>query len=380
MPEEGIRRSLVPALAAIALVAGTSESAAQREGRIQGGMGGRLFDYSCGEGRVLVGLRGSAGVLIDNIQAVCGRVDAAGGVAEASAQGPSFGNSRPQDQEVRCPEGHAVTRVEVARNNDHPHVGAIRLTCTELVNRADGGATQIEVRGTGNLEGYQSSFGLVGGDPGGRNRGASDCADGYANGIRGRAEDYLTAFGVLCGPKPSVAAVAVDPNAGHTLGKRKKPGSLLGSPFASLVNSDSSFQAYNFPDRFIRHSNDLGAVEPSMGNPASITFRVVPGLAGRCVSLQSVDVPGQFLRHQNWRLRLSPLDADGNMRGDATFCMVPGLASTTGVSFEAATAPGRFIRHRNFELWVDGADGSDQFRSAATFLAAPPGGVVQGVR
>jgi hypothetical protein len=181
-------------------------------------------------------------------------------------------------------------------------------------------------------------------------------------------------------PLPAAqAAPAADPTAGRTLGKRKKPGAP-GSSFGALLNSESSFQTFNFPDRYIRHAFWLGVVEPSGGNFGSIIFRTVSGLGGRCISLESKDQSGHFLRHQDRRIRLSKLENDGTMRADSTFCIVPGLASSTGISFEAASAPGHYLRHRNFELWIDRPDGSDQFRKDATFLAAPPGGATPGVR
>lgn len=180
-------------------------------------------------------------------------------------------------------------------------------------------------------------------------------------------------------PPPQQATPATDPTAGRTLGKRKKPGAP-GSGFGALLNSESSFQTFNFPDRYIRHAFWLGVVEPSGGNYGSIIFKTVPGLGGRCVSLESKDQPGHFLRHQDRRIRLSKLEDGGTMRADSTFCIVPGLASSTGISFEALSASGHYLRHRNFELWIDRPDGSDQFRKDATFLAAPPGGAALGVR
>ena len=361
------------ALAALAMAAAPSPAEAQREGRVGGGGGGRYFKYDCGPGRVLVGLRGSAGILIDNVQAVCARVDASGGLTEPTPQGPIFGNRRPQDQSVDCPPQHAIIGGTIIENDDHPHVGSIELSCREVANRDFGGSAGLSMRGTGNLKGYQSPFLGMMGDEGGHDYWSntrSEC-DGYATGIHGREGRNLTAFGLLCGPKPAGAApVANAPAAAPS----------VDPAFASLINSESSFQTFNFPDRFIRHMDWLGRVEPAHGNSGSITYRVVPGLGGRCVSLESTDVPGHFLRHQDWRIKLSPLDADGNMRADATFCMVPGMASTTGVSFEAISAGGHFIRHRNFELWLDRPDGSDQYRNDATFLAAPPGGAALGVR
>ena len=373
-------RSMV-AICALLLAAMPSSAAAQEEGAIGGGGGGRYFKYDCGTGRLLVGLRGSAGVLIDNVQAVCARVDAAGNLTEAVPQGPVFGNPRPQDQSIDCPPQHAIIGGTIVENNDHPQVGSIEVVCREISNRENGGSARLTMRGGGNLKGYRSPFLTISGSEGGQSwwdRDESACT-GYATGIHGRQGTNLTAFGLLCGPKPEVAPL-VEPTAGRTLGKRRRPGSAPGSPFASLVNSEASFQAVNFPDRYIRHAFYLGIVEPAMGNYASITFRVVPGLGGRCVSLQSKDFPDHYLRHQNWRIKLSRIEADPSMRADATFCMMPGLATTTGISFEAVSAPGHFIRHRNFELWLDRPDESDQFRKDATFLAAPPGGASAGVR
>lgn len=373
------------AIGALLLAAATTPAAAQEEGEIGGAGGGRYFKYECGPGRLLVGLRGSAGVLIDNVQAVCARVDSAGNLTEAAPQGPVFGNPRPQDQSIDCPPQHAIIGGTIIENNDHPQVGSIEIVCREVSNRRNGGSARLTMRGGGNLKGYRSPFLTISGSEGGRSwwdRDESACT-GYATGIHGRQGTNLTAFGLLCGDKPEVAPL-VEPTAGRTLGKRKRPGSAFGpasgSPFASLVNSEASFQAVNFPDRYIRHAFWLGIVEPAMGNYASITFRVVPGLGGRCVSLQSKDFPDHYLRHQNWRIKLSRIEADPNMRADATFCMMPGLATTTGISFEAVSAPGHFIRHRNFELWLDRPDESDQFRKDATFLAAAPGGAALGVR
>ena len=406
----------------------TLPSAAHAQaGAVQGGGGGHYFELACGPGRVLVGLRGSAGILLDSIQAICANVGPRNLTMQAALHGPVIGSDRPMDKWVECPVGYAVTHAVMGLNDDHPHLGAIRLICTELVNREAGGTKDLLISGSGNLEGYSSPQLLISSTPGSTTR-WSECPGGYAIGVRGRSDRYVDAFGLMCGPKPAAtdpnvtagrtlgkrkrpkidmrrdaddlaassipqtqqaldlgkdsadATISSIPEAPRTLGKRKRPGTLSGSATAGLINSESSFQTFNFPDRFIRHANWLGFVEPAQGNSGSITYRVVPGLGGRCVSLESADHPGHFLRHQDWRIKLSPLDSDGNMRADATFCMVPGMASTAGVSFEAISAGGHFIRHRNFELWLDRPDGSDQYRNDATFLAAPPGGAALGVR
>jgi hypothetical protein len=361
--------------AVAALVVPTATAYAQSEGAVGGGSGGRYFRYSCGPSRVLVGLKGSAGVLVDNVQAICARVDATGHLSDAQPMGRRFGNDRPQDQDVRCPDQMAITGGHIVENENYPQVGSIALYCHEVANLQFGGSSTITLRGTGNLKGYESPFFFQDSTEGGQNwwdSTTSSCAGSFAKGIHGRQGDNLTAFGVLCGRpgKPEVEAVENAPAAAP----------LLDPAFAPLVNTDSSFQTVNFPDRYIRHADYLGFVDAPHGDNGSITFRMVPGLGGRCVSLMSTNVANHYLRHQNWRVKLSAIDSDANMRADATFCPVPGLSNTNGITFEAMSAPGHFIRHRNFELWVDSAEDSDQFRKDATFLAAPPGGALLGVR
>ena len=213
------------AAAASLVLVNAAPASAQGGGQVQGAAGGRYFEYRCGPDQVLVGLQGSAGVLIDAVQAVCARVDAAGRIVDPQAQGPVFGGNRPFDKAVACPPQTAVTDSGVSENESNPYAGAIRLTCTEIAYRQAGGITTIELRGSGHLKGYQSPFGLLGSNDSGRFEG-SGCPGGYAVGIRGRADQFLSAMGLICGPKPTVAA---DPNAGHTLGKRKRDPSFDGS-------------------------------------------------------------------------------------------------------------------------------------------------------
>jgi hypothetical protein len=196
-----------------------------QSGEIYGASGGRYFEHNCGPGRVLVGLRGSAGVWVDNIQAICGRLDSPASFTDATVDGPIFGGNRPQDQHVECPLGYAVSSAAVGLNDDHPYVGAISLTCTELSNRRDGGSRHVGVQGTGNLEGYSSPFGLIDATPGSPGGFPTCGGNNFAVGIRGRAEQFVDAFGLLCG----AAAPVFDSNAGHTLGKRKRsPASPVG--------------------------------------------------------------------------------------------------------------------------------------------------------
>lgn len=73
----------------------------------------------------------------------------------------------------------------------------------------------------------------------------------------------------------------------------------------------------------------------------------------------------RFVRHQAFRARI---DESVSPVEDSQFRVVPGLASSTAVSFESVNFPGRFLRHRgNNEIWLDANDGSAAFRSNATW-------------
>jgi hypothetical protein len=140
-----------------------------------------------------------------------------------------------------------------------------------------------------------------------------------------------------------------------------------------------SFESYNFPGRYIRHRDSLGYVEKVQDRLAKkdATFKIVPGLAGKCRSFESVNFPNHFLRHQNFRLKLAQRSNDQLFLEDATFCFVPGLADETWYSFESVNLPGHYIRTKNFELWLERNDGSKLFRESATFRTAAPGGGVR---
>ncbi|MFC9944056.1 AbfB domain-containing protein [Streptomyces pratensis] len=102
---------------------------------------------------------------------------------------------------------------------------------------------------------------------------------------------------------------------------------------------------------------------------ADATYTVRRGLAdSSCYSFESVNFPGQYLRHAAGRVRNSPNDNTALFREDATFCSRPGL-SGTGVTLESFNQPGSFLRH--FESQVHIADGgsSEGFNRPQTITA-----------
>jgi len=145
---------------------------------------------------------------------------------------------------------------------------------------------------------------------------------------------------------------------------------------SSYAQEPSSFRSWNYPDRYIRHRLSLGYIDPIVASDKlgrkDATFRLVPGLTGRCRSFEAVNYPGHFLRHQNYRLKLAKQTDAQLFKEDVTFCVVSGLANSEGRSFESVNFPKHYIRHSNFELWLGKSDGSQLFKKDATFIISLP--------
>lgn len=113
-------------------------------------------------------------------------------------------------------------------------------------------------------------------------------------------------------------------------------------------------------DRYLAHEGGLGVTTPVDGDSSetdrsAATWRFVPGLADdQCLTLESVDHPGEYLRHKASRVSREPADGSGLFDQDATWCAVPGL-SGEGISLRSYNYPDRYLRHHDSELWLSGA-------------------------
>ena len=148
---------------------------------------------------------------------------------------------------------------------------------------------------------------------------------------------------------------------------------LLGShslAFAQDVTMSTSLQSVSYPDRYIRHKDFLGYLDPVASDldRRDASFVLVPGLAdSHYFSFRSVNYPGHYLRHQNFAIKLLRSEGSDRYKEGATFKMLPGLFGEGGVTFESVNYPGHFLRQRNFRLYIDRSDGSELFTKDATF-------------
>ncbi|RLK25883.1 glycosyl hydrolase family 2 [Micromonospora sp. M71_S20] len=137
-------------------------------------------------------------------------------------------------------------------------------------------------------------------------------------------------------------------------------------PVALPLNTRRSLQVTTpgHTGRYLRHQDSLAYTAiVDAGSTALLkndaTYTIRAGLAdANCYSFESVNFPGQYLRHAGSRVRNSPNDGSALMRADATWCARTGLTGS-GVSLESYNFRGSFLRHFNSEVWLsNGAGGA----------------------
>jgi hypothetical protein len=94
---------------------------------------------------------------------------------------------------------------------------------------------------------------------------------------------------------------------------------------------------------------------------ANASFTVRAGLANSsCVSFESRNTSGSYLRHQNYQLYLHANDGSSLFAADATFCPQAGR-NGQGTSFASSNFPSRFIRHYGNLVYIASNGGSNTF-------------------
>ncbi|SHG23152.1 AbfB domain-containing protein [Streptoalloteichus hindustanus] len=111
----------------------------------------------------------------------------------------------------------------------------------------------------------------------------------------------------------------------------------------------------------------VGGADLDEGTKLDATWKIVPGLADpSCFSIEAVNYPGSYMRHQHFRVLSAGNDGSELFRRDATWCARKPLAGT-GVSFESLNMPGRYLRHIHGELWIANNTGEFPFDNPSAF-------------
>jgi hypothetical protein len=99
------------------------------------------------------------------------------------------------------------------------------------------------------------------------------------------------------------------------------------------------------------------------------TWVVRAGLANSsCVSFESANASGRYLRHQNFQLYLQANDGSSLFAQDATFCPKTGN-SGQGYSFQSVNYTNKYIRHYSYTVYLASNGGSNAWDSTASWAA-----------
>ncbi len=129
---------------------------------------------------------------------------------------------------------------------------------------------------------------------------------------------------------------------------------------------------FGLTNRYLRHQDSVTRTDVVTNTSPDLlkqdsTFWARPGLANpSCLSFESRNFPGEYLRHANSVIRKDPNDGTAAFAGNATFCARPGLGAT---ALESHDAPGSFIRHFNENVYLARPGGPNPWDTATTFAA-----------
>ncbi|WP_084134875.1 RICIN domain-containing protein [Paenibacillus harenae] len=139
------------------------------------------------------------------------------------------------------------------------------------------------------------------------------------------------------------------------------------------VSVNVRLQSHNFPDRYVRHSNNRARIDADVSPVQDAQFRMVAGLAdSRGVSFESVNFPGRYLRvRSNGEVWLDSNDSTTAFANDATFRRVAGLADAQKSSYQMWMDSTRYLRHQNNLLYAQIGSGA-LFEADATFTEIAP--------
>ncbi|WP_377272945.1 alpha-L-arabinofuranosidase B [Peterkaempfera sp. SMS 1(5)a] len=125
---------------------------------------------------------------------------------------------------------------------------------------------------------------------------------------------------------------------------------------------------------YIRHDDaDTNVVisgissSSSATDKADATWIVRAGLSNSsCVSFESANDSGQYLRHYNYQLHLNANDSTSQFAQDATFCPQAGH-NGQGYSFQSANYSTKYLRHYSYTVYIASDGGSNTWDSATSW-------------
>ncbi|KAI0867344.1 carbohydrate-binding module family 42 protein [Hypoxylon argillaceum] len=128
----------------------------------------------------------------------------------------------------------------------------------------------------------------------------------------------------------------------------------------------------DYTNRYIAHTGDTVNTQvvssvsvAALQQQASWTVRTGLGNSG-CMSFESMDTPGSFIRHSSYELLVNANDGSKQFAEDATFCPQAGI-NGEGTSIRSWSYPARYFRHYDSLLYIAGNSGPHDFDNPVSF-------------
>jgi Alpha-L-arabinofuranosidase B (ABFB) domain/Glycosyl hydrolases family 2, sugar binding domain/Glycosyl hydrolases family 2 len=144
------------------------------------------------------------------------------------------------------------------------------------------------------------------------------------------------------------------------------------------VGQNRSFRVTTagYDNRYLRHRDSLARTDVISASSPLIdrqdaTFTVRAGLAdSTCYTFESVNFPGRYLRHANYRVQTATNDNTTTFAQDATFCAQPGLGGGSGnVSLESYNYVGYHWRHYGEAVYIATNGGGNTWDNPGSYAA-----------
>ena len=215
--------------------------------------------------------------------------------------------------------------------------------------------------------------GLFSGSGAGLNSGDSTIADRFTTAmIEGGANQWAILGGNADSGSLSTFYSGVRPSGYNPM---KKQGAII----LGIGGDNSDSSAGTFYEGVMTSGYPSAATESSVqANITSVgyanyTLPSNPFTSGKQISLQATTpcCTGDYLTGNTSGdevgITAVTSSSSSTVKADATWIVEPGLANSSCVSFESANGSGDYMRHYNFELYLEPNDGTSQFALDATF-------------
>jgi hypothetical protein len=148
----------------------------------------------------------------------------------------------------------------------------------------------------------------------------------------------------------------------------------VSTPFTAGTRVSLQATTSGYTGYYLSHSGSNVAIaqvtsSSSASAKSAATFIVQAGLGdSSCVSFESADTSGSYLRHSNFHLYLNANDGSALFAQDATFCPVAGNSGSNW-SFLSINYSSKYIRHYNLNGYIASNGGSNAWDATASWTA-----------